>query len=666
MTDETTKRGRKPKTQAVMAFDNPPEPVTPKPLQQGIVDGLKGLTKSVHAQEEGKTDVNAEQSKLIFSADQYDAVGGIETKHHQRLSDSDLRELAYTDPYISSIITTRCVQGAQVARKSESKFDKGSMIKYLHQLNMSDFSSTEEFKRKNEQVAQQSKHLMDWVQNCGTSDPEILDHIFAGKDLTFKKCSFAEFMTAQIRNLLTFGRCGTHIIRDKDTNEILLFRPVAIENILYVETGAKVHIPERSRFDNTESVEDAKDYNLIDKREKPKAFVQRVKGEDVVFFTEDDLVIWHYQKQALFDLRGYMLAPIELAIYMVFLHTQTMGYLRNQFVKGLGTKSLLIISPKDVNASLSPNEISAIRKQFHNYLTRNDNSATMPVLSGHMDVRLETLMPGPKDMEFLQVEDHVVRALCSAFQISPQEMGYGHLSVGTGGLTQANKQEELIHGEERGLRQLLDIVFDGVNDIISECFQEFKNNYQLRYTGVGEDTLDSVVSRNNNELNTTATMSSLWANSEKTDPFPHGGDVPLSSTFHANVARYMFFGEFREYFFKEEGASKKKEYQFLIDPNLNQMYQAMIANPPEMQKEAAKLQLSAQESQIQQQEQQAQAAQQQPGVGNAPQEGGDNSEASATEQPKPKTVAEAYAQKQQLKKSLTSYFECWAEAMKTE
>jgi hypothetical protein len=441
-----------------------------------------------------------------------------------------------------------------------------------------------------------------------------------------------------------------------------------------------------------ESTKDIVDYNVLPQATRPAAYVQQVDGRKINFFTEYDLKVSYFQKQAYFDLNGYPLSPIEQAIYMVFIHQQTLGYLRNQFLKGLATKGILNLESTEATAQLSDEDLAQLRREFHNFVNRNDNSAAIPVISGPVKVNFVPLNPSPQDMGFLEIEEHVIRALCSAFQISPQEMGYGHLSGSSnGGLNQANKQEEIVRGEERGLRMLLDILYDLVNEVVYENFPEAKELLRVTYVGVGEDTRDTVIARHAQEMETTATLSSLWADSEKTDPVPFGGDVPLSTTFHANVVKYMKYGEFREYFFGDEGAASKPEYDFIIDPNMNQAFQQLRAQPIELQQEASELQIQQQEMEVQGAEQQMDLAQQQanaqtmlaqqgvatpagqPGQDQGQgQPGQEQGQAQAQPQPPPsgeeaeksQTLKEAYAERQRLQKSLSSYFSAWTEAHK--
>ncbi|MEM4379100.1 MAG: phage portal protein [Thermoplasmatales archaeon] len=618
----------------------------------------------------GKLDKN----KVTFnSRDLYNSIDNIEQKGWRRMSDAECREIAQVDPYISAIISTRASQGAVIGRPSESKFDKGTRVAEIKPIDYKSFSTDKEYQQAVERRQRQMDAILNWFQTCGTTNEDILNHAFDGSsDTTFKHCNMAEFVSAQIRNLLTFGRMGTQIFRD-ESDTIIMFRPVPIETIFPVAPGYPIHITEEHET-SEESIKDAADYNKLTKKERPPAWVQRFEGRNVNLYTERDLKVSYFQKQALFDLNGYPLAPIEQAIFMVFVHQQTLGYLRNQYVKGMAAKGVISLEATTPAGQLSDEDLEQLRRDFHNYITRNDNSAALPIISGPVKVSFVPMSTNPNDMQFLQLEEHIVRALCSAFQVSPQEMGYGHLSIGQGGLTQSNKQEEIIRGEERGLRMLLDVVFDLLNEILWENFPEAKKLYRLQYTGVGDDTRDSVIARGIQELQTTATLASLWADSEKTGVVPFGGNAPLSPQFNQFVVPKMKMGQYMEYFLGEEGASKKPEYDFFIDPAINQSYQQLRVQPISVQQEQIKLGLVQQEMQMEQIqaqteaiEQQAQSVQQQESPGqpvSEQEEGVQLSQEERPAQPAEKSLKDAFLEKQRLQKSIKTYFSEWIEANK--
>jgi hypothetical protein len=665
----TTKKPRKTKlkTSFQTPADAPNEALSALNMAESLrknMDVQPSLNKSVKSHTI-KRDIQKkyDRSKIAFSSKDFAAFNGTEVKDARRISDIEQKELAQVDPYISAIITTRCGQGSVIGRPSDSKFDKGTRVLELSPLLADDFDTPEHFKMAQSHRSRHIESILSWFTTCGTTNKDVLNGSFAGMDSTFKQCSLPEFLSAQIRNLLTFGRCGTQIFRNED-GVPAFFRPVPIETIYFQDLSQDVHVSNREET-SEQSITDADAINAIeDEADKPVTYVQRIDGHNVNVFTEDDLKISHFQKQALFDLNGYMLSPIEQAIYMVFVHQQTLNYLRNQFIKGIASKGILTLKSTDPTAQLSDEDLNSLRVDFHNFVSRNDNSAALPIIAGPIDVGFVQLNQSPNDMGFLQIEEHVIRALCSAFAISPQEMGYGHLSIGQGGLSQANKQQEITQGEERGLRQLLDVIFDLLNEILYENFPEAKDNFRLSYTGVGEDTRDSVVGRQQQELQTTATMSSLYADSEKTDTVPFGGNVPLAPLFHQNVVRYMKYGEFREYFLGDEDASKNPAYDFIIDPGMQQSYAQLQATPVKIQQEQTQLQMEQMQGQNQMMEQQAQQADQQGQMQQQVAQGGGQAPEQDQGQPEEaeKSLRDEYSSRQKLQKSVTSYFRDWMSA----
>lgn len=619
-------------------------------VEQQINDMNSTLQKSVEAVKFRNIDKKVDRNKVTFNSYQYNPED-VEEKGYHRLTDDEQKNIAQLDPYVSSIISKRTSQGAVVGRKSESKFDKGTRIQDIKPPLRESFSSDEEFKKATNQRKKQMDNILNWVMSCGYGDKEFINSLFKDSDPTFKTCAFHEYISAQIRNLLTFGRAARQTFRDEDGLPVV-FRPAPVEVIRHFRPKTS-NISISHGIDTAEqSIEDVKQWNALPEDARPKAYVEMVNGEKTNFFTEEDLKILYLQKQALFGLRGYPLSPIELAIYMVFVHNQTMGYLRNQFIKGIATKSMIVIKSTDPGYQMPDEDLDTLRKQFHNYLMRTDNSAVTPMISGPIEVDLIPMTQGPKDMEFLQLEDHIIRALCSAMLTSPQEMGYGYLGTPQGGISNGGKQEEIIRGEETGLRVLLDIIYDDVNDILSECFQDFRDNFRIVYVGIGEDTRDTVIQRSAQEVNTTATLNSLLADSDKSEVAPFGGDVFLSPNFNQFVVPKMKYSEFRYYYLKDKEALKNPEYDFIMDPSLEQIRQGLIANPPEMQAEQNKMQLS-----MMQQQAQMQAMQMQQGGAQDQQE----------EEPDPnggkKSVKDAFGSADKdLKKSQAYYFESWMKA----
>lgn len=575
------------------------------------VDDLSKSVKPLEDNELIKDKI--EQSKAVFSLESRNANSSSLFEKKGRMSDKELRELAYYDSIISLIIDTRANQSMSFGRKSANKYDRGFILREVIpvQLNsqISDEYKTEEIKFRTEL----SNLIIKFILNCGTSNKKILDHVFQGSDTTFKHCNLAEFLGAQARNLLIYGRCATQVIRSKEGVPVL-FRPVPVETIFRVLDQAEVTLSGNDRDVAEQSENDLKDYKNIEKGRRPIAYVQRMDGKNVAFFTEDDLIITYLQKQAHENLDGYPMAPIEKAFYAVSMHFYAQQYLQNSFTKGLATKGIINLKTQEAGV-VSPEQAEAFRKLFSNYVARNDNSATIPIVAGPIDVEFVPLNITAKDLEFNNLYQRVLMIVCGAFQISPQEIGFGALDSAKPTMGDTGKQEQIVQGEERGLRQLIETLFDLLNDLVADSFPQAKEVLKLEAIGLGQNTKEADLAIYKEELQTSGTFGKIWSDSERIDVFPFGGDVPTSPIFHASVAKYMKMSEFRHYFFHDKDALKDPALDFFIDPAINDAYQKLQGKIPQMQAEQMKLQteqLEIQTQQAQQQiQQQAQQSQQQ-------------------------------------------------------
>ena len=654
------RKSKKSETKIVTSFDNS-APYVPEDLSSAVT--LTNMMKKSLGVVEGPY----EKEKTVFVSRQSGSstVHSVDERGARRLSDNEQRDISILDPYISAIISTRVAQTIPLGRLSESRFDKGCRIIDKNPPKKEDFEDKKQFKAAQNVRKKQAEMLMEWVLNCGTTDKEIVDYVFKDSNRDFKVCRLHQFIAAQTRNLLTFGRCGTHVMRDRAGNPIM-FRPVPIEEFFRVKQSLDISISYNEDVQE-QSIEDAKAYNLMDKDERPTVWVQRKIQNIVAVYDETELKVWNYQDQALAELNGYPLSPIEQAVFMIYIHQQTLQYMRNAFTKGMAAKGMLVLSSTNETSSLSQEDVDQFRNEFHNFVTRNDNSATVPVIGGSITAQWVQLSATPNDMQFLELEEHVIRAICSAFQIAPQELLQSSIGqTAQGGISDGGKETELIASQERGLRVLLDVIFDGLNEILSDNFPSLSKNFELVHTGIGSDTKDAITQQSIAELQTTATMGSLWGMSEKPDSFAFGSDVPLAAAFWAGPGRMMKLSEIRYYFFGEEDALKKPEFDFFIDPTINQSYLQAKTMPPDLQKQSNVMQIQAQADQIQQQkaegEQQAQMEQKAAEQGQQQSPVAQNEQAAQDSGQKPVSAKQDYANRMKqvgMQKSMRSYFKDW-------
>jgi len=533
-------------------------------------------------------DQQIDKSKAIFSLDSKSVnVDNIYQKKG-RLQDKDLRELSQYDSIISLIVNTRAEQSSVFGRKSRSKYDRGFILRERIPIQEDMYTKSEDREQEARSRTELSNHICKWVQTCGTANRFVVDYAFSGSDSFFKECSLSEFLAAQSRNLIVFGRCATQIIRN-NAGVPIMFRPVPVESLFRVIDQRIVSISGSDRDVSQQAVLDADEYAAIEKGRRPIAYVQRMDGKNVSFFTDQDIILTYHQKQAYENLDGYPLAPIEQATYMIGLHFHAQNFMQNSMTKGLASKGIISLKTPD-GGVVSPEQSEHFRKMFSNYVARNDNSATIPVISGPIDVNFIELNATVHDLEFLNLYNKAIMILCSSFQISPQEIGFGNLDSAQPSLGDSSKQDQIVQGEERGLRQIIEKLFAVLNKVIHETFAESAGMFEFEAIGLGQNTREADLAVYKEELQTTGTFGKLWADSERVEAFPFGGNVPTSPLFVNSVAKFMTYGHMMYYFFGVKDALDKPEYDFLLDVGLDQAYQNMKFGVVKMQAEQLQIQ----------------------------------------------------------------------------
>lgn len=497
----------------------------------------------------------------------------------RRLQDKDLVIFSQSDAIVSVIVTTRHNEAISFGRRSKSQYERGVILRDISPVRHSVRKTREEVEAEIRKKDVLSSLIYSWILNCGTSNQKVLDTVFAYGDHYFKNCSLADFFGAQARNLLQCGRMATQLIRNTE-GTVIMFRPVPVETIYQYRKGQKLIINKDGDQDiPRQTLIDMEKYNSIPDHEKPTIWVQKLGDKIVSFFTEKDLRIDYLQKQAVANLDGYPLAPLELAISALQQHINAQQYMNNNLVKGLGSKGFFTIKPLSDDADAVdtlPNEkqIEAFRKEMQKYVAGSyQNSATIPVISGAYDVDFKSLNATAKDMEFLKLYDYTIALLCASFQISPEEIGFSGVGVKATG--NEGSEDQVIQGQSKGLATILSALCNCVTQIVWETFPDAKDVLQIEATGLGKASRMDDLKISKEKLQTSGTFTSLWADSEKSETFPFGGDIPTSPVFHQFITRYMKMSEIRYHFLKIDEDLKNPALDFFVDVGVNASYQQL-------------------------------------------------------------------------------------------
>jgi hypothetical protein len=207
-----------------------------------------------------------------------------------------------------------------------------------------------------------------------------------------------------------------------------------------------------------------------------------------------------------------------------------------------------------------------------------------------------------------------MRAICTQFQIDPLELGLDLLVTGGKAMNQQSGQSKIEFSRERGLYPILMFLEDLINrDIIPVIDLEYSNKYRFQFEGYTDETPQTEVALLQAEMTVNKTMNDLLISARKPKIKHAIGDLPMNQAWWAIVEKNMTKGEIREEFFKDKGASKKKELQYIPGDPMFLQWQTFLLQmkQQEQQVQAQAQQAQAQTEQVQAQAQQGQAEQQQ-------------------------------------------------------
>lgn len=600
MTDETKPEKKYGKITIGNASVQSSQPFT-------LNDYVENMSKSIPSEDrQARTSEAAPQnkSKALFNSQSalLGASQGWIEKSRTRLTDDQLRDIAIMDPYVSAIRKTRVAQVSPLAGRAVSRFDKGIRIVEKKPKIRKDFESDEAYEQSKEIAEKEKDALLKFLLNCGTTDNDKLQGLYDGVDRTFMHCSLKSYFQAQVDNLLTFGRYGRQSLRD-DEGVLVAFRPVPIETVRIADPEQRAWI---SYFDNQERVlfaKDLADYNAIPEGSRPIAYYQVIDGQPRRFFTDDDLKVFHYQQQAFINLLGYCMSPIEEAITVIFLHHHSLQQLRNMLVKGLLTKGMIALKSTNPEIEVPDEVVTQFKQELTNFSTGTQNNTAVPIIAGPIEVQWVPLTPSLKDSAWLETEQLIIRSIHSSFQISASETGMGAMGDPSAGLNSSQKDNELISGEERGLKMIVETLTEDLNSALAEYMPQAAAKYDVQIVGVGSETQEGMLQRAQAESNLTATLNDLLSMSEKNSTLKYGGDVILNPQWHQLVVPKMHYGKFLEHFLGEEGASENPLYDFIIDESLDRRVDARRTKSLEAQAAGNQAQIAQAQQSVQQSQQ---------------------------------------------------------------
>ena len=508
-----------------------------------------------------------------------------------RISNKTLKDVSVRDWVVSAAIQARCDTMLRFARPQRKMFEMGFK---LQKKNHAEDMTAEDRKIISD--------LEDFIYHCGRKDK-----VPPGEEMTF-----GEFLKLCTRDALTFGHVATEKVLTR-RGSLHRFRPVPGEAVYNInpktnkEIIAKEIVNARKTYQMKQSSYGGNNPESQQTYNEPSIdyykFVQMSYDNRVLAaFGDEDMVFKLFNPQNFADSMGYCYSPLELAIINVTNHLNVENYNSNFFTHGYAARGIL-----HLKGTVTQSQLASFRRQFYNTISGTQNAWRTPIIAGMDDVQWVPMSGSAKEMEYLNYNNHIIRAICTQFQIDPVELGLDYLISGTGrsSTQQANSEYKINYSRERGLIPLLMLFEDMMNgSILPAIDPEIAKRFEFKFTGIDEESAQTNVALQQAQMTVFSTMNDLLRGEGK-EPIKHeAANLPLNQTFWALVEKNMTRGEIRATFFGDEAAKDKRELAYIpADPAFLGWQQLLLTidsqkKQADMQKQQAEQQ--AQEAQHQQ------------------------------------------------------------------
>lgn len=505
-----------------------------------------------------------------------------------RISNKTLKDTSVRDWLISSIIQTRADTMLAFSRPQRKQFDTGFKIfKKDGKDNLT--------KEEKEEIA----NIEDFILNCGRKKGTP-----PGEEMTF-----GEFLKLSTRDAVTFGHIAVEKILTRNGG-LHRFRPLPAESMYLINKKTSRDIISReiksarkvysATLEFNKENDPSSDLSFNEPDIEYYKYVQMSYDNRVLAAFGDEDLIWKLANPQNFaDSMGYCYSALELAIINITNHLNVENYNSNFFTQGYAARGIL-----HLKGTVTQAQMTAFRRQFYNTISGTQNAWRTPIIAGLDDVQWVGLSGSAKEMEYLNYNNHLMRAICTQFQVDPIELGLDYLVSGNGRAPsqQANNEYKINYSRERGLYPLMMMFEDMINsDVLPALDKELARKYEFRFVGYTDETPQTNVTLLQAEMTVHASMNDLLTSSDKEAVKHPMFDIPLNQTFWALADKLLTKGEQRALFLGDTSAIGKRELAYFPGDPAFMGWQQML-----MTIDRSKKQDKLQEEQMRAEQQQAQ------------------------------------------------------------
>lgn len=477
-----------------------------------------------------------------------------------RLSNRVLKDVSMRDWLISTIIQCRIDTLVRFSRPEHRKFEMG--FKVIKKDDISEYT-----KDDREEIAR----LEDFIYHCGRKEGTPQDDVML----------FGEFLKLVGRDALTFGHVAIEKIKTRGGG-LHRFRPLPAESMYRIDKRLHKEFLENQMKTQMEAYQQRIGDNDPRKDQEvntvPLDYYKYVQvsydQRPLAIFGDEDLIFKLFNPQNFADSNGYCYSPLELCIINVTNHLNVENYNSNFFTHGYAARGIL-----HLKGTVTQGQLANFRRQFYNTISGQQHAWRTPIVAGLDEVQWVPMSANAREMEYINFNNHLLRIICSQFQIDPVELGLDYLvsANGKAPMQQANNEYKINYSRERGLMPMLMCIEDMINgDIIPALSKELAAKYKFVFTGYTDESAQTEIAQMQAEMTVWKSMNDLLVQSQREKIGEAIADLPMNQAFWAIVEKNYTRGEIREKFLGDKGASQRKELQYIPGDQAFLMWQQTI------------------------------------------------------------------------------------------
>jgi hypothetical protein len=381
-----------------------------------------------------------------------------------------MRSMARGCPPVAAAVLTRLDQMAALCIPQKDEFSLGF-----------DLDLADEEMEWTDQLKKRKKELTQWIVKCGNPDFKA------------RRAKFPEFIKALVRDSFEMDQACAEIIPSRRGT------PAWWRNL----DGATMRRPD----DVDELSDDPDDIVGV-----------QVYDDTVVAEFNDSELLWGIRNPRT-DIRfsGYGYSEMEMLIVIVTALLNAVDFNASFFLQGTVAKGIL-----NFKGAIPDREMEAFRRQWHAMITGIMNAWITPVTNSD-EVQWIPMNNTPRDLEFAQFMDWLLKIVCAILRIAPEEIGFQFGNQGqTGALNEGSQEKKLEWSRDKGLVPLATSVGDWISDKIVTPLDE---RFVFRFKGINARTRESAIELHTKEVKSGVRTVNEVRKERGDEPVPWG-DAP--------------------------------------------------------------------------------------------------------------------------------------------